>query len=116
MTIEDLKAISEKCKSDADFLAHPDVRRAYWLALGVPQLAGAVVFDPCPILGSLPDACEALRAQLAEQEIKDDAIDRTLRDFLGSSCDFANIHLLAVDMDARDRFMIFAAALLEGQR
>lgn len=88
MTLNELMLISAACRTDAEFLTHEEVRRAYWQALdksnghkmkkygkcspgrsfctkcGNDEIQ-ARIFS-CAIPGSLPDAVEALRAQAAE--------------------------------------------------
>ena len=147
MTIDELKAISEQCQTDAEFLAHSGVVQAYWLAMRKDTFAhdvdillreGATEYTylnqvwgctkcravccgmdhdesvdicdwgeqacsvPDPIPGSLPDACEQLRVKVAEK--------------WHTSSGIRTIPLCDVSTTPRDRFLIFAAALLEGQR
>jgi len=97
MTIHELKQLSDSIESDRAFLAHPEIRRAWWKAMGTTRFAHSwrriqtgtdgwiwhcakcgihrvdqtsTVFEceqPDPIPGSLPDAVECLRQKVAER-------------------------------------------------
>lgn len=47
MTITELKSISDACKSDKEFFAHPEVRRVWWKAMGQDEFTHDV--DLCHI-------------------------------------------------------------------
>jgi hypothetical protein len=104
-TLDQLKAISEACETDVEFLRHVEVRRAYWKCLGK--------FPTCedlyPIPGSMADAAEVLRVRVAEQADHNRRIC-ALRAVRGLRAE--TWERFAVYDSARTRFLVFAAALL----
>lgn len=141
MLLGELRSVLDNCVTDAEFLAHPEVRRAYWrimepdremfiehdwyeiskgfrrcLRCGVVKCADpenhqnrGCTFVP-DIPGSLADAAEVLRAKVADIWFRD-VIDATTAPFLRRWRDLIGEHQqLALDT-ARERFLVFAAAL-----
>lgn len=138
MTLDELKAISDACKTDAEFLEHVDVRRVYWRALGHEGLwehdwgadackkcllqkeyvdfyerGVSVCNSPDPISGSLADAAEALRAKVAEEYNEERGYCRGYMPVAAAvNKTIRKFHRLAYLRDtALDRFFVFVEAL-----
>lgn len=131
MTLTELRSISTACKTDADFLSHPEVRRVWWRAMGQNDGGHTMTpygkaspgryfcsrcgndeiqadLDPCSIPGSLANAVEQLRKRVisSRKKTKTRAVAETMERPVREVDAW-----LAMEASLQQRFVVFAAAL-----